>query len=812
MTTGLLIGVYILVMGRLNVDQRVEDPVKAQAVAIAKELISVRETHQSFGLVGLCDSSSDSGIGLGGQSRRVTSLNSVKATLHAAALVARGIGSKISERHIIEDLDLLEATQDRLLANIFQVVEAKEAAPQHDGSNLHSKVMAALRRNEPTDMKTVSITIQLGQFNDPASVKTLPAPASESSAPYIAAGYFRANHPVPVCADRFVRFYPFGDRVRLVEPANFIAAAPGAMPNAVLLEVRYEPRSKSTTAVHVVRRVCALLGGKATAAPPTCFLFRFPQGNCQQFKKPSVLLDASTWLNAGTWQQASGGTVPGSGKLKLTIAPVLPVMAPQDSLAIGLYHWIRHLRPAPDPNAILKALNQDFPAPAHRPVSAESPAPVNSCLVTDTGARERGFVKNTDPGGDGQRAIKQCFEYAGQLDPYPQNAVPLYVDRSGSLNLAGRTGFDSDLVSAYLNAVFATNLAGLESIATTKLVRRQSALETRDLERKLLIKRQELVSATKRVSALSVQRHGVKSRTDLEALNTQIGKAEKGIDDLKSAIAVIEQREAQLRIVNELARITLQNAERATSKTYDLCATTFTMLRNGLHSFDPPVQGYLLGRKMVFLPLTMPVKESDFFEAAAGPGANSEQRVSISPWFQKQLPVLVSAQDLLSGVAPTGTIDKKSMAEIVSEVEVAEDMPPLTVIIDSRELSHVDKATLHYSTEYPFAGTPVLDDQAFYYSKSATITGANKNVVWSVVMRDLVFHQLTGTRVVPAPTNTAWEKRMTPPLAGTCGLAVEFQLRRPLPRLEGLPAGAYITDPNKRLMTPQIPPVPVELM
>jgi len=815
MTTGLVIAVYILVMGRLNVDRRIEDPVKTQAVLIANHIISLTEPHEGFGHVSLCDSSSDRQLDFDNQGHKITSLNAAKATLHSAAAIAKGLGSKFQEEHVLADLSSLEQLQQRLVEKVFQ-----EVAPPPGGqadpalsNNLYTRVLKTLKDKDPTDLKTVAMTVRLGKYNDNKLMTTIAHPASEANQPYVENGLFKPDFPVPVAGERVVRFMPYAGQVSVVEAGPFIEAAPGALPNAVLVEVQYEPRGKSQTAVHIVRRVCVLLGGSAPKPMPSCFLFRFPQGLAETFAKPAALLSESIWTKTGQWQQASGGRVPGSGTLKLTIDPVLPAMRPGDALALSIYHWIRHLRPAPDPQAVLTALNQNFPLlePKSTNNGDENTAPVNSCLVADTGAREHSFAKNTEAKSESQKAIEQCFEYPGRLEEYPQSAMPLYVDRTGNLNLAGRSGFDTDLVGEYLNAVYATNLSALESTNTAKLVRKQSALENRELELKMSIKRQELAGLSKARATILVQQHGIKSGAADQELTKQLRDTEARIETLKASLIGIENRKAQLRIVNELTRVAMLNADRATARTYELCSTTFTMLRNGLHSFDLPNHGFLIGRKMVFLPLSEPVKESQFFEAAGWAMTNQYfDHSKISPWFQKQLPILISVRDIIgsSGL----TINQKPLTEILSEVELTNSMPPLTVLIDSRELQYADRAKLHSSSEYPFQGTPVSEDQGFYYAKSATTTGAGKDVVWSVVARDLVFHEHGKGRIIAGPTNTGWEKRMIPPIDGPCGLAAEFQIRRPLPRLEGMPAGAYITDPNKRLMTPQIPPVPVELM
>jgi len=814
MTTGILIAVYILVMGRLNVDRSVDDPVKEQATSIANQLLAISETHSSFGHITLCDTAIENRHGYGVEPHRTTSLNAAKASLHAAGVVANSLGSSSQEQQIVQDLNALDAVEKRLVQKMFEAVATPTENAPAAQSSIHAGVLKALQAKDPTDLKTVALTIRLGRYSDSKLQRTNALPESELGETFADNGFFKADFPVPVTKDRVVRFYPYANQVTVVEPNNFIEAAEGALPNAVLLEIKYEPRgSTNTRSVFKVRKLCALLGGTAPPVVPTCLLFRFPQGLPQSFSSPSQFLNKSKWISSGNWQQAWGGAVPGNGELKLTIDPVLPAMKPNDALAIGIYHWIRHLRPAPDPQAVLKALHQEIPLPQPKQLgdSETATAPVNSCLVADTGAREHSFAKTTGAHSESQKAIEQCFEYPGRLEEYPQSAMPLFVDRAGNLNLSGRKGFDADLIGRYLTAVYSTNLAALESMATAKLVRKQCAIENRELELKLSIKRQELAAWSRALSAQSIKSHATKSDDELVKIETQMRKSEQAIAELKSSCHAIDNRKEQLRYINDLARLVLQNGERCSARTYELCATTFTVLRNGLHTFDAPANGFLIGRKTIFLPIEDPVKELQFFEAASWAATDSQfDPGKVSPWFQKQRPVLVPAKDL--GATIDATINSKSLNEAMSKVGLIDDMAPLTVLIDSRELRSPKNAQLHTASEYPFAGSPVSEDQAFYYAKSATTTGTAEDVVWSVVMRDLVFHELGRGRSIAGPANTSWERRFQPPLASTNALAVEFQLRRPLPRIEGMPAGAYITDPNKRLMTPQIPPVPVELM
>jgi len=112
-------------------------------------------------------------------------------------------------------------------------------------------------------------------------------------------------------------------------------------------------------------------------------------------------------------------------------------------------------------------------------------------------------------------------------------------------------------------------------------------------------------------------------------------------------------------------------------------------------------------------------------------------------------------------------------------------------------------------SDYPFAGLALPQGHAFFYSRAATTTGDNRDVEWSAVIRDAVFQR---DRQLLHSLDAHWGNRTTPPIDESPGLALEFQLRRPLPRLEDMPDGANITDPAYHRQVPQIPPMPGEMM
>ncbi len=809
-TTGTLIGVYILVMGRLNVDQKVEDPVKTQTLALAERMAQFSEEHSGFGPVGICDLIQNPGQDYVGQARRITSLNSAKAALHSSWVVATMLKSRVAKDWVGHDLNEIEAIERRLSDRMSQVAGSASVDDKDPTGTIVGQILKTLRMQEPTDFKTVAVSISLGRLKEDDNMmlaKTCKHPPSEEGQSYTVNGYFRASSPVPSGDGTYVRFLPIADRCQIIETEKLIGLARGMVPNAITMTVTYEPKRKSTTAVRFVRKVSALLGGSAPQAMASACVFRFPQGRANKFSTAQQLFDATTWTGAGYWQQATGGPVPGSGSLKLTIAPALPQMAPAEALSLGFYHWLRSLNPAPDPRAVIKALQMEF-----RSVAAKTEAgyPANSCLAQDTGARERTLLRGGTT--EEQSAIGQCFEYPNKIVPYPQNAVPLYIDRSGNVNLAGRIGFDKTLCNGYLEAVFATNLAALETIATANLVKKQVVLESRAVNSRLSIKQLELSSLTTRINTLRRKQASSSSAELAQKLASSLSQ----IDDLNNSCAADQNRIKVLHKILELTRTARLNADREGAKTYELASTTFTQLRNGLHQFDSPLKAYLLGRHLFFQPVVEPVKEEQFFETANRAVTDSEfderEQALVSKWFQKDLQVLAPYSQIQEQLAKA-TIDQKPVSDVISEVELDDDMQPLTVLLDGRDLGRESDAIIHTSTAYPFAATPVSEDQAFYYSKNATNSGTDRQALWSVAMRDLLLHPVhDGKSRLIIRTDSSWVKKFSPELEANCALGLEFQVRRPMPDKKEIIQGAYIAEPSRHLMTPQIPPIPADLL
>lgn len=845
---GVIIAGYILALGRMSFDQlnTQVSPVKAAAALAAKRIVESAELSPRFGPIGICDVTLPAEMSNGTESgpQRICSFNSVNAAIRCASIIAGKVNREALNKQIVDDIDSLGEIKSRLVTKLTSSVQSPPGGGLgtinggSSGGVVYEEIAKILRKENSRDLVLTSISVQLGRFEgEMAKPVLIPASGFDKDQPFVVDGFYKPDFPVPVLADRTVQFYRTTSASEMVDPRKFILAAPGVLPNAVLVEAKFEPKEKKSNSATILKQACATLATPPPTSTRSSLVMRFPHGLPKQFRSINDLIAPSVWLKNGEWEQATGGTVPGEGHLQPSIDPVLPAMPPGDALLVGLYHWIKHIYPTPDPEKVISMMDTQLTAPESSRKSATQT--VNSCLVRDTGATERGFIKGTGPGSEGQKALTTCFEFATEGEEFPNGAMPLFVDGNGQLNLAGRASFDKELVKKYLDTVYGTNIAAFESIAISRNVKRRADVELASSEDKMVVQRQEIASLTERLKVL--MRNTSQSKLDLSAeQKREIERTSTKLESLKTSYAFSKDRVAQLRRIDRLTEISMRNAERAAARTYELSSAAFSYLRNGLHELDKPDSGFLLGRKSVFVPIVEPVKETDFFDAAQHEPSDEDNKSDesswrpeqISPWFGKTLTILTPwekfqgngqaaegqpstpGQSPAQPVAQAGSkyrvrVNNKLISEVVAEVETTEPADPLTVVFDSNDLYPNKQIQAHRTSDYPFAGLALPPGQSFYYSRAATTTGDKGNVEWSAIIRDAVFQR---DRPLLRSLDPRWGNRTVPPTDESPGLALEFQLRRPLPHLEEMPAGANITDPVYHRQVPQIPPMPGEMM
>jgi hypothetical protein len=187
-------------------------------------------------------------------------------------------------------------------------------------------------------------------------------------------------------------------------------------------------------------------------------------------------------------------------------------------------------------------------------------------------------------------------------------------------------------------------------------------------------------------------------------------------------------------------------------------------------------------------------------------------------WFGHKIQVL---QDLTDKDAHTDfTVEGMTWNQLVAQTPSGNSSVPVSVFLTSIGLAPADKRPPKplALANYPFDNIKLPNGQLLYYCQDALSTGAtaDSTVSWSVLLRDFVASRAQSgkgreTGVPMQSAHSGWCKQES--ANDLCpGLAAEFQLRTPLPKLGQATEGSYLTNPTNNAQIPQIPPVPSDLL
>lgn len=739
---GLLTVGYILIIVKMEESRKRVDPIETAAQVAAEEITKVTVGNSRFGLIGLCDTSLQDDSSYAVEPTRVRSLNSINASIKTAAVFAQSRKSKTMIALVDEDLEVLEGLKQSLQKNLEASVSAEPQTGDEE-NRVYKRVYKHLKQSLPSNTIIAELKLTLGVYGKSSAratfVKSLPLESRES---YVENGFYRDNISVPVTDRHQVSFYKIYDENRIVPSDKFMLGSEGMLPGAVLLELSLKHRYSDSLET---KSACALIGTEPDSPSPTCLTLRFPQGVPAKINSLNQFLFAKNWRNEGVWAQAGIGDVPGEGHLSPTIDPVLSSMRPEEAVAGGLYNWLKEITPPPAPHVIEAAVNVDFlkGLPA-----SDVPQSVNSCLAIDTGARQRAFLNATMPGNSGQRALANCFEYPDNFLAFPNSALPVVVDKFGNAALAGRENFDQSLVQSYLDSIFSTNLAAIETMATARTLARRYQKELKD-------------------STLS------------------------------------PARKVELANLIKLARRAGKNGLKVAEKSFDISNRNFNLLRNGLHKIDSPPGGYLLSRQLTFIPAPKPLTEEDL-ETSSNSNTSiwlSEKAEILMPWKERFKSIggitvegkpldMVLAQKLSNrSTGPLTVIydsrDLKTGGEIIPHIS-------RTYPFAARPLPRGQ--SLYYCPEALETGSK----PRVVWSLLIRNNSFHKNI------------QRSGSRY--QYRNHQWCQDFEPPFSSCPRPSLEIQLRRPLPVVEDIPRSTLVMDPGYDRKVPVVPPLPAEMM
>lgn len=470
LAAGLVIVLYVLIIVRVEKTRTKIDPVDRACMIAAEEMTRTVVSHPRFGLIGLDDNRLEENTSYGMEPSPVRSLNSINASIKVAADFASKIDSSLMTDLIDQDLDVLSDLEASLYTKL---ADSLKETNTEEGNPAYEKAYQALRSALPNNINIKSLKLTMGGYGKSSGRQTsIKAPETGASrATYAENGFYRENIPVPVTTSHSVRFYKTYELSKSVPPEKFVLKSEGMLPAAVLLEATLEDSHDGS---QKEKSACALIGSPSEAASASCLVLRFPQGMPVSSNKLSFFFQTEIQPenSEGYWGQALDGSVPGKGHLSPTIDPVLTPMKPDQAIVCSLYNWLKNIAPAPSLEQLDKLMEADF-ASAYSREKLTRFNYVNSCLAIDTGARQRAFLNATMPGYNGQHALANCFEYPNQSSVFPSSALPVVIDREGRALLSGRADFDEELVNSYLDSLYSTNLAALETMATARRLSRK---------------------------------------------------------------------------------------------------------------------------------------------------------------------------------------------------------------------------------------------------------------------------------------------------------------------------------------------------
>ncbi len=801
----IFIALYVLGVGMSGHHKRNVDSAALAVLYAAQQLSQIHVDSTSFGRVGLCDlASDDSGTFsyVHGHSR-VTGLNTIYKTLAVDALIAKHLKRQIMADLINKDLVEAQKIENELRLRLHEAAEpdlmeaqASESSTQlyanttSKPNNIYRDVyrMLAADKSSP-DLSLIEVRLKLGRYKQAAAV-----PDS----------------------------WPSG-KIRLIEPPElFEPSKKDEAPYAVLVEAVFQtkPKNASDPIRTVSKKHCALISAPRLAPVKSTMVMSFPDGLPPVIDCAMSLLTATSVSGTGDWQQTVGNEVPGKGSLAPSLQPVLPGMSPSDAFCVALYHWLKRQGPEVKEHQLYELLeakwNSSAPIMKFQPetnVSTNESKP-NSCLAIDTGARQYAILNQTGPGGIGQTALSRAFAiYTGTLSGsaqanFPQNALPLFVDREGKCKLAGRNDYSDKFVNNYLKAIYDTNLAAVESAAVSRMVIARTSAELTQLDQKIYIERQELNSVINRFNRLGLETPPEKDAAIPNEVARQRALVKDKIDALKSSISSREEDRANLRRTSVLAQRTTTTANQVGTTTYELCAQAFRLCKDGIFKIEKPASSYIISRKFVFTPCTKPVDESDFFKPESEVSANSKL------WLTKSFDVVTTIEN--ARLAADTIVDGKKYSEFAASTLLQRANAPVVFLTTDELFSSGTPRPMIFNF-YPFGNIRIPSGQLFYYCKDALRTGSAPSVSWSVVIRDLVAsvgqNSMGNPTGQPIPSDQPdWCKVSDQDEEHECpGLACEFQLRTPLPVITNSPE-TLLTNPVNSAQIQQIPPVPADML
>lgn len=784
--SAVIVSAYVLVVHNLTVRGTSQDAAQKAAIHVAERLLTISVPDNRFGEVGICDIPDEQRHLGQARKPRITGLNTLKASLKTADLVATNLGLRHFRRQIVDDLSEIEGLQKELSRGFLEAINPK--AVVENGESIYESAFRIAAESRKVDEHLISLKLKLGRIKNSQHSSMAPGPAGYVATPsnFTADGTYKADLPIAIAGGQTVVFYPVGPKCAPAKPSDFQMPEAGQFPTAVLIEATYKGTQKDINLEFITTRTaCATIGAPPVTPPGSVFMISFPQGVPGSLHKVQDLLSGKAWIKNGEWLQTAGGNIPGEGHLAPPLGLRAGEMKPAEAIELALYHWILACGPRVSPERLSNLINIDWTEQQIAQENArlqkrESSTAPNSALMKDTGARVHALLYQSGPGGAGQDMLKIAFDANASERPFPNSALPLVVDSRGNCSVSGNANFDQQLVKDFLESVHKTNVAGLESASIAHRVIERLELANKQLDQNLSLLTEELQSIN-----FKLARAG--TIDDKQRQSLQVRQS-----DLSLSRAELLEKQKHYQSVIQRAYRVERNGKSAADATFALSAELMHYAKDGINRVSSDV--YQIGKDYAFTPLPRPVTEEDIYKKEPDPKTQAAEL----GWLALDFDVF----------------SQKPTAGPPYRAEPVVPAQPLFIVLDSKQLTdrYDAEPRLQLLPSSPFYDTGLPEAELFYYALDSFTTGNNPKVVWSVLLRDLAAFNRENGEQFPLSKQARWCLDEDPSTAGCPGLACEVQIRAPMPLLPQLPLGTFVVNPVTQQRVSQIPPTPAGMI
>jgi hypothetical protein len=794
--SSLLISLYSIFLSQRLAPAASQNDLDQAALLIAQKLSSLSVTHPRFGNIGLIDIRE-------GRKTQI-SFNRLQATLRLDGILARQLGLDYMYELVGRD-----ARQVGMLSRELIKLEHELSIPATESAYTDiepfTETVRKLLARTGAGGRLKSVKVVLGGVRKTAHIGSrapLPHSSGERDS-FFADGDSYATHiPVPIWQNLTYQFYECSDAPRLLSPKEFEALkSDDELASAVLVEANFEVAERGKVHKNRTIQSCALVGSSVAQTPSLLFMLSFPQGYFSRFASIKDIFSAQNYNTAdGDWLQAFGGDIPEDGHFVSTKA--LDAVKPHMAAMSAFYHYLLCAGPELLPDKLKEALSQpisSLTAKSSAENSETASYQFNSGLFKDTGAARFALSKQSFRDGAGQRALESAFSAKSFQDLMPPYTFPLSVDEQGEVHLPQTKGFDRQLVKDFFDALYQTNIAGIESMQIADTIVKRMQASILQSERVIASYKEELRSLKNSIENMA--RSAGKDEQKLQQLQAQA-------DSLTVSIQVEDYRKKGFEGLKKKAQLVAQNGRKAARSTYEIGSHMFSFSSRGIKRITAPFKGFLLGeRSVAFIPWNNPVDEDDIYapndtELAEFDASNSKM------WMSKNFKVTEIPD-------PNMYVEGKPIVDYWQNPGKGTCNRPLYVMLSSSQLTDPKASNAVFAsheTAFDFVRGVIGKSQLCYYAPAAVDAGSAHKLSWSVMLRDLVFCMVDGAGKPLESSHPRWCMESGLNDEPCPQLAVEYQIRTPIPSPEGVSSGLYLQDPDGGPQVPLYPPLPAELM